>query len=1206
MAVSTHLGAFALLTLSLYAMVALAWDRTIYLSADGGDDNCNTLGSPCRTLDRALDLAFLDGPNSTLVSLQAGRYFLGKRRNFTGVKDFAVIGHDGVEIRCGVNVSFYFALSDTIAIEGIRLLKCGDWHPSSVGFEEPFKPWKNVKFVTAVDFVYCRNIRLTDVAITQTAGLAVNLYDVGGEVNFTNCSFSENVARPSENESNPGFSDGYANAGGGIFLILNQFGYNPVLVTHRKHDSYHHDNTYVFRNCTFLRNEAPRPGLRDRLDSPQVPFSRGGGLGIYFRADATGCRILIQDCSFVHNKAQWGGGLQVEFRSRSERNALLIDNTVFEGNEAQFAGGGIRTGNIRAHAALGPNPVKISGCSFRRNRAVWGGAVALYGTSSPVGHTPSNASHGDQFVFAKTRFVSNTAAVGSALGIYMFTQNDAHVGLEVPFHVELDDCDVVDNYVISKNNALVTGEGAVYSLDALLTLSGGVTFINNTNTALSVDGTTVQVNGRVAFANNTGFRGGALSMYGRAKLRLFKKASLLFRENRCEEKGGAIYVATPGAPGVNFNESGLVNHLCFLAYEDPATDYDDWDATLVFQANRGPNAASGPSVYATTLKTCGRVGETARFNNSVLEWKFVKYVDLAGRETSAKVEISTDPIDLIFNRDDWNVAPSELFNATLELLDEKGQHVYGVVQVEIEPVRPESTVRLSSPSPLFLANNGKMTSIRLAGRSGEKFRVNLRSIGQQVLSKQITGVFLRHCHPGFRLEDSECICADSTTEGLTRCGNDGRTIYLRRNFWAGRVDGRFATYRCPDNYCACSEAGLDDCEYIPSEMCDRKRNQTSILCGSCERGYGVMFGSEVCSNECSNLYLLLLPVYGLVIVLVVMGILVIDLDVFTGYLNAWLYSYQVVSLLVREDFSFDPFMAFLIGTVNFQFRVGGSGSCLAAGLDESDKLAMSYVLPVFLMLVSYVLVKVVNAFPNWCYSKKVRAPFRAYSTVVVFSYTVITGISLRILHPAIINDRAVLFQNGEVDFFAGKHIAYGSLAIFFLITFVLPFPLFLMFRPFFTRCLRPVFNMNKLKLIFDNLQSCFEDDKRWCAAFYFVCRLVVLLLATYVPLGAVRRTLLQTVCIVTLAIFAFLKPYKQGRVGEESYSWINKSDAVLLTNLAVIATFSGAIGQSTASVDSTLEIFVDLFAYVPLAVLAVVVYRLIKRRRDGNGRPTHN
>ena len=97
---------------------------------------------------------------------------------------------------------------------------------------------------------------------------------------------------------------------------------------------------------------------------------------------------------------------------------------------------------------------------------------------------------------------------------------------------------------------------------------------------------------------------------------------------------------------------------------------------------------------------------------------------------------------------------------------------------------------------------------------------------------------------------------------------------------------------------------------------------------------------------------------------------------------------------------------------------------------------------------------------DWFYSRRVKAPFRALCTLFVLCYTNITGLSLKILHFAKLGDRYVLYQNGELKFFRGKHIAYGLVAIAYILVIVIPVPLFLMFTPFFVKKGQKYFRIN--------------------------------------------------------------------------------------------------------------------------------------------------
>ena len=243
--------------------------------------------------------------------------------------------------------------------------------------------------------------------------------------------------------------------------------------------------------------------------------------------------------------------------------------------------------------------------------------------------------------------------------------------------------------------------------------------------------------------------------------------------------------------------------------------------------------------------------------------------------------------------------------------------------------------------------------------------------------------------------------------------------------------------------------------------------------------------------------------------------------------------------------------------------------------------------------------------PNWWFSKRVKAaPFRAFCTIFVLCYTDITRISLRILHPAEVGSKIVVYANGSIDFFSGKHIAYGLLAIMYILIVVVPFPLVLLFRPSLTRRLFPVLNLNRWKPIFDALQNCFKDRFRWCAAFYFLCRLFLLAISTFVPASAIKRALLESACVVILLTFAFLRPYKEAgdvKEDEESYEWINRSDVALLVTLSLIAIFSSPIdGSLSPNTRLALKVFVNVLAYIPLMMFGMVAVRIVRKWLQAN------
>ena len=106
---------------------------------------------------------------------------------------------------------------------------------------------------------------------------------------------------------------------------------------------------------------------------------------------------------------------------------------------------------------------------------------------------------------------------------------------------------------------------------------------------------------------------------------------------------------------------------------------------------------------------------------------------------------------------------------------------------------------------------------------------------------------------------------------------------------------------------------------------------------------------------------------------------------------------------------------------------------------------------------------------------------------------------------------------------------------------------------------------------------------------------------TYIPSGSAKRVVLEGACILILVIFAYLRPYKEARdvnEGESSYEWIYKSDVALLTTLALITVISSPIDSSSFTTEDEkkgLKVVVYVLAYVPLIVLLVLGYRVLRR-----------
>ncbi|XP_022787763.1 uncharacterized protein LOC111327759 [Stylophora pistillata] len=1199
-----------------YVVLFLLWEsgteaREIHISSSGNDSSNCSRSEPCKTLDHGFIVALKS--DSAQLILDGGSYVLNKPHSFMNMTTFDIIGTGNVKITCGdANVSLSFVLCNNISMERVTLQKCGGWYMSTYTAHKYFPELRGAFFKTALYFRYCRNLRVFDVEISHSPGLGANLYDVGGIVNFTNSVFANNSGLDDDAYDK---KSKFVHSGGGIFLMLNPYINNTLNVSSVEHDSYQHNNNYLFSNCHFLGNTAQWDGNEmQELYTPARPFTSGGGLAVFFESNASKCSVKIQGCKFRNNKASWGGGLQVEFRNFSENNTVLIESTIFSDNFAASAGGGIRIGNLarKSGVPLTPNRFYFVNCSLTKNSAFWGGGASIFGTTILGGNNEAGRSPTTQFHYSNCKWQYNNGSVGAAMAIYLYNYNEDQLGPETPFHVQFDNGTLFEsNEVRVHKQDVTTGQGSLYSSQVPLIFRDYTKFSSNQKSAVMLDGSFLDVHDQVDFINNTGYRGGAIAMYGRSRIIFYPKANVNFEGNTCDDKGGALYIQIPGPPLVSFNQTGTNVFTCFFGYESKV-DYQRWNVNITFKDNKCSGLyagqCKGKSVYATTLKTCYRVGEN-RANNSVLKWKFVKF------DTNVSFAVSTDPVELLFNETNWNVAPGEWFDADVKLGDELYNAVQGIILVTTRNLSHGTVSIYNQPSCSFLTNDaGKITRLFLKGYEGSIFSLHLSCIGNQLLRYVINKVMLRNCYDGlvFNKTTPQCHCMKSTTKGgsgISRC-EKRKTVFIKRGFWAGTVYDKnnmnsFSTYNCPEGYCDNTlewNSKASDYKYVKNRVCTDGRDPSSALCGKCLEKHSVVIGGEECSSTCSNWWLFLIIPYGVGFLLVVVVIMLIDLDVFTGYFNAWLYSYQVMNLLVPGDFKFNVVSEFMIYLSNIRIRVSGLSFCFASGIDDADKLMIMYAIPVYVIVVVIIIAKLVGAYPQWCFSRRVRAPFRGICTIFVLCYTDITSISLKILRYANIGSRTVLYVNGNIDYLKGKHLGYGIVAILVILLFVIPIPTILLFRSCLTRRLRPVLNLNRWNPFFNAFQSCFKDKYRWCAAFYFICRLIILFIHTMISPGPAKRLLLEGVCVLIVLFFAFLKPYKEAadvEEDEENYEWMNKSVVVLLTTLAFITMVRSPLDYSGSTNQPEMEVLkklLNILSCVPAAVLLVIGATIVWKR----------
>ena len=237
--------------------------------------------------------------------------------------------------------------------------------------------------------------------------------------------------------------------------------------------------------------------------------------------------------------------------------------------------------------------------------------------------------------------------------------------------------------------------------------------------------------------------------------------------------------------------------------------------------------------------------------------------------------------------------------------------------------------------------------------------------------------------------------------------------------------------------------------------------------------------------------------------------------------------------------------------------------CLGEKLRVIDVLALHYLLalyPFVLIVIAYIVIELHARNCRalvflwkplclvWAHFRRSLKPqtslVDAFATFIILSYVKLIRLSLLLMTFTDVirlrmNDIEVVKRVSNYDptvvFMSREHIPFVLLGSFFFITFgVLP-PLLLLFYQFraVQRCLtRCKMNRLGLKTFMDAFQGCYSDgrnggpDRRFFAGLYLIFRVVIFVIFNLQIPHIIAYFSLTVTCIIIIILIAFLQPYK--------------------------------------------------------------------------------
>ena len=334
---------------------------------------------------------------------------------------------------------------------------------------------------------------------------------------------------------------------------------------------------------------------------------------------------------------------------------------------------------------------------------------------------------------------------------------------------------------------------------------------------------------------------------------------------------------------------------------------------------------------------------------------------------------------------------------------------------------------------------------------------------------------------------------------------------------------------------------------LPEEINDQCNSySTGVACGDCKLEYTLTYDSPNCVNtdSCSAgmtiLVIVLTTLYWIVVVALVFGLMQHKFSL--GFAYGIFYYYSIIDVLLGSNLYISDGVFQLVTilssfaklTPQFLGRL-----CFVEGLSGIDQQFIHYFHAISIFFLIGGIVMAARHSPRIA-SIVSCCIIRVICLLILLSYTSLTSTSLQLLRPLYFKKVGIyVYSSPSIKYFTGRHIAYSIIALLCGLFIVIGLPLLLLLEPFLKRKV----NFIRIKPLLDQYQESFKDQYHWFAAYYLVCRQVVIAIV-YVNNFIHSLYYLQTACIIIVTIHIWIKPYRS--------EILNVLDAIILLTIVLV------------------------------------------------------
>ena len=986
-----------------------------------------------------------------------------------------------------------------------------------------------------------------------------------------------------------------------------------------------YSNITFKENCsiTFCNNSAHETGGAVTIFDYSIATIKGNSTMIFSKNNANNggamtvkdnCVLIVEEnpiIVFNSNTASFGGALAISETSvvvfKGTSKTTNNSNVTFHANKAIIDGGALyisQYSNVTFNCSV---------TFFNNSAHEVGGAVTIlyYSVATIKGNSTmifskNNANNGgamtvkDNCVLIVEEnpiivFNSNTASFGGALAIsetsvvaFKGTSNitlDMNSANDVGGTIYIDYFSTItfdnDSIINFHSNTADNNGGVMYiNHHSAFTTKGNTKVTCNDNRAnfggsifLESSNITVEANSFIKFTNNTALQnGGAIYFSEHSSAIIYNTTTVTFYNNTAFDYGGAIYILPKGSSlNINIPDIYFMNNT---AREVKESVYIKLPKSCISKCLDNINIATS-NVSLGTSPTKLILYNTAKCINGSDSDCDTYYMNniMLGQE-----------IPLVACVMDYYDQPAEVTKFSVTGINNRYYKIPSLIYYIL--VSCNLTIRGINVIGNLHSNTSYNYSITIS--SYYNFISDAKHISINLM------VELTQCHPGFWFSNASQRCECYGTKHIISCSGSSSTI--KRGYWFGSVNGKYTVTYCPSEYCnfTCCEIANGIYHLSPVRANQCREHRSGIACGNCNNGYTLSFDSPKCVevDKCTIGQTILITILSLLywIVAVVAVFVMAYFNVTIGSLYGIVYYHSVVEILLGQVIFMSNGLYSTINIISSLTKLTPQflgQLCLVTNMSGIDQQFIHYVHPTVIVLILFVISMLARK-SHKISSFVSRGIIQFICFLLLLSYTSIATTSLLLMRPLTFMDinKVYTYLSPDIEYFHGRHLVYGIVAIIFSLVIVIGFPLLLLLEPL----LNSKVNFVKIKPLLDQFQGCYKDKYRCFAGYYMVCRLVIILLVIVRTSDNFTTTqyLLISSCTLMELIHVQVWPYAS--------TFYNIFDGMMLQLIVIISVLPMVQFIDDNYDETSILVLSYLLVILPLATL--IVTRLCINKKD--------